>query len=57
MNSLISSYRLGDLVLLDLNETEKNEILAKYPNSIGSQYTSYKKRKIINSVILIQLLK
>ena len=35
---MISSYRLGDLVLLELNETEKEEILIDYPNSIGSKY-------------------
>ena len=35
---MISSYRLGDLVLLELNEWEKNEILSDYPQSIGSKY-------------------
>ena len=35
---MISSYRLGDLVLLDLGENEKNEILIEHPNSIGSKY-------------------
>jgi hypothetical protein len=36
---MISCYRLGDLVLLDnLNENEKNEILNEHPESIGSQY-------------------
>lgn len=35
---MISSYRLGDLVLLDLREYEKNEILMEHPNSIGSKY-------------------
>jgi hypothetical protein len=35
---MISSYRLGDLVLLSLNEDEKNELLMDYPNSIGSKY-------------------
>ena len=35
---MISSYRLGDLVLLDLSEDEQNEILIEHPNSIGSKY-------------------
>jgi hypothetical protein len=35
---MASSYRLGDLVLLELNENEKEEILIDYPNSIGSKY-------------------
>ena len=35
---MISSYRLGDLVILQLNDTEKNELLSEYPESIGSKY-------------------
>jgi hypothetical protein len=35
---MISSYRLGDLVLLGLGENEENEILSEHPNSIGSKY-------------------
>jgi len=35
---MISSYRLGDLVLLNLTESEKNDILNEHPNSIGSEY-------------------
>ncbi len=35
---MISSYRLGDLVLLQLNDEEKNEMLSEYPESIGSKY-------------------
>jgi hypothetical protein len=35
---MISSYRLGDLVMLDLGENEMNEILIEHPNSIGSKY-------------------
>ena len=35
---MISSYRLGDLVLLKLTESEKNEILKDHPNTIGSEY-------------------
>ena len=34
----LSSYRLGDLVLLTLNYKEKLEILNDYPDSIGSEY-------------------
>ena len=40
---MISSYRLGDLVFLDLRENEKNEILTEHPNSIGSKYILEKK--------------
>jgi len=36
--SLLSSYRLGDLVFLFLNIQEKNELLNDYPNSIGAIY-------------------
>lgn len=32
------SYRLGDLILLELEENEKNEIVNEYPNTIGSEY-------------------
>jgi hypothetical protein len=35
---MISSYRLGDLILLELGENEKNEILNDYPFSIGTEY-------------------
>lgn len=35
---MISSYRLGDLVLLVLNNQEINEILNEHPNSIGSKF-------------------
>ena len=35
---MISSYRLGDLVLLNLDEHEKNLILNEHPNSIGSKF-------------------
>jgi hypothetical protein len=44
---MISSYRLGDLVLLELNENETNELLSDYPNSIGAKYI-LEKRKNIN---------
>jgi hypothetical protein len=37
-NTITSTYRLGDLVLLYLSEEEKKEILTDHPNSIGSKY-------------------
>jgi hypothetical protein len=40
---MISSYRLGDLVLLNLAESEKNDILNEHPNTIGSEYILEKK--------------
>jgi len=41
---MISSYRLGDLVLLDLNESEKNDMLKDHPHSIGSKYILEKRK-------------
>ena len=35
---MISSYRLGDLVLLNLPINDVNQILLDHPNSIGSKY-------------------
>lgn len=35
---MISSYRLGDLVMLELSDNDKNELLMEHPNSIGSKY-------------------
>ena len=36
---MISSYRLGDLILIDnVDESEKNEILLEHPHSFGSKY-------------------
>jgi hypothetical protein len=35
---MISSYRLGDLVLISLTENEQNDILREHPDSIGSKY-------------------
>jgi hypothetical protein len=43
---MISSYRLGDLVLLGLDENEENEILTEHPNSIGSKYILEKRNNI-----------
>jgi len=56
---MISSYRLGDLILLNLNEDEKNEILNDFPNSIGSKFILEKKKNndcnnidIITNIVL-----
>jgi hypothetical protein len=35
---MISSYRLGDLVLLELDDNIKNQILSEYPDSIASNF-------------------
>lgn len=35
---MISSYRLGDLVLIYLNEIEQNSMLIEHPHSLGSKY-------------------
>ena len=45
-NSLVSSYRLGDLVLLELSEYDKFKILVEHPNSIGSKYILEKTRNV-----------
>jgi hypothetical protein len=51
---MISSYRLGDLVLLELNESEKCEILNEHPNSIGSKYILEKRiNNELNNIDLI----
>lgn len=50
---MISSYRLGDLVLLSLNENEENEILTEHPNSIGSKYILEKRNNCSNNIDLI----
>jgi len=51
---MISSYRLGDLVLLDLAKNEKNEILMEHPNSIGSKYILEKRNNTsCNNIDLI----
>ncbi len=34
----ISSYRLGDLILLDLSENDKNLLNSEHPGSFGAQY-------------------
>lgn len=43
---MISSYRLGDLVLLSLTESEENELLSDYPNSFGSKYIMEKRNNV-----------
>ena len=51
---MISSYRLGDLVLIGLSENEQNEILTDYPNSIGSKYILEKRNNnCLNNIDLI----
>jgi hypothetical protein len=51
---MISSYRLGDLVLLNLEENEMNEILMEHPNSIGSKYILEKRNNThCNNIDLI----
>lgn len=41
---MISSYRLGDLVLLQLDEDSVNLLLNDHPRSIGAEYIFKKKR-------------
>jgi hypothetical protein len=53
---MISSYRLGDLVLLGLNNQELTNLIDDYPNSIGDEYVKNKYTvnnisKIINIVL------
>jgi hypothetical protein len=51
---MISSYRLGDLVLLELPEHEKCEILNDYPNSIGGTFILEKRHNNqLNNIDLI----
>ena len=56
---MISSYRLGDLVMLGLDENEMNEILMEHPISIGSKYilekrnnTSYNNIDLITKIVM-----
>jgi hypothetical protein len=42
---MISSYRLGDLVILNnLTQNEEMNILNDFPNSIGSKYILEKRK-------------
>ena len=51
---MISSYRLGDLVLVHLEENEMNEIVMEHPNSIGSKYILEKRNNThCNNIDLI----
>ena len=43
---MISSYRLGDLVISGLGETQINQMLIEHPNSIGSKYILEKRNNI-----------
>ena len=59
---MISSYRLGDLVLAHLSENEMNEILMEHPNSIGSKYilakrnnTSYNNIDLITKIVMTHI--
>jgi len=59
---MISSYRLGDLVLLDLAKNEKYKILMEHPNSIGSKYilekinnTSCNNIDLITKIVMEQI--
>ena len=46
---MISSYRLGDLVLTSLlSEDEQKELLTEHPNSIGSKYILEKRIYVQN---------
>lgn len=53
---MISSYRLGDLVIYDLNDEETNAILTEHPDSIASDYIgimkNYNRLKVITFVVL-----
>jgi hypothetical protein len=42
---MISSYRLGDLILLNLQPHEQEELLKDHPDSFGSKYILEKKKK------------
>jgi hypothetical protein len=51
---MISSYRLGDLVSLQLSEYDINNILREHPNSIGSKYILEKRNNnCCNNIDLI----
>lgn len=51
---MISSYRLGDLVLLSLTNNEMNQLLKEHPNSIGATFIKEKARnKKANNIDII----
>jgi hypothetical protein len=41
---MLSSYRLGDLILLNLNEDEIEEMMSDFPTSFGSKYVLEKRK-------------
>ena len=49
----MSAYRLGDLVLLHLNEHEKSLILNKHPNTLGSKYILAQQKRPQDNLNLI----
>jgi len=56
-NKIVSTYRLGDLVLLQLSPKEKNEILIDHPNSIGSKYIIEKNKNThIKNIDLLSMI-
>lgn len=48
---MISSYRLGDLILLNLQPHEQEQLLKDYPDSIGAKYILEKKNNNNNNNI------
>lgn len=61
---MISSYRLGDLVFLDLTENEKTTLLREHPNSFGSKYIlvkrnnpSYNNIDLITKIVMDHMVK
>lgn len=61
MNKHISSYRLGDLIFLNLSYDELNELKRDYPNSLGAKYINkmseqnYNKLDLITSLVIDEL--
>ena len=59
---MISSYRLGDLILLNLQPHEQEELLKDNPDSFGSKYILEKRKNnncnnidIITKIVLEQM--
>ena len=46
---MISSYRLGDLVMVTLNNNEENELKTDFPDSIGAEYI-LKRKQLRNDI-------
>ena len=62
--TLLSSYRLGDLIFLSLTHIELMELMNDYPNSIGASYIrkilenpNLNKMQLIHSIIIEELQK